>query len=60
VVTIGGVAATVVFSGLAPNFAQVYQLNVTVPNVPDGDQALVIQTGGLSTQALSLTVQGAQ
>jgi uncharacterized protein (TIGR03437 family) len=59
-VTIGGVPATVVFAGLAPNFAQVYQFNVTVPNVPDGDQPLVIQAGGLSSQALSLTVQGAQ
>ena len=60
VVTVGGVPATVVFAGLAPNFAQVYQLNVTVPNAPDGDQALVIQSGGLSTQALSLTIQGAK
>ncbi|MCU1260461.1 MAG: hypothetical protein JWO80_3346 [Bryobacterales bacterium] len=60
VITIGGVSATAVFAGLAPNFAQVYQFNVTIPNVPDGDQPLVIQTGGLTTQPLSITVQGAQ
>ena len=61
VVTVGGVPATVVFAGLAPGFAQVYQFNITIPNVPDGDQPLVIQTGGVSTQSgLSITVQGAQ
>ncbi len=60
VVTVGGVPAPVIFAGLAPGFAQVYQFNITIPNVPDGDQALVIQSAGVSTQSLSLTVQGAQ
>ena len=59
-VTIGGLPAAVVFAGLAPGFAQVYQLNVTVPAAPDGDQSLVITSAGLMTQALSVTIAGAQ
>ncbi len=59
-VTVGGVPATVVFAGLAPGFAQVYQFDITIPNVPDGDQALVISTAGLSTQSLSISVAGSQ
>jgi uncharacterized protein (TIGR03437 family) len=46
--TIGGVAAPVVYAGLVE--AGLYQFNVTVPNVPDGDAALVAQIGGVQTQ----------
>ncbi|MEZ5402368.1 MAG: choice-of-anchor V domain-containing protein [Bryobacteraceae bacterium] len=58
-VTIGGVAAEVVFAGLVPNFARLYQLNVKVPDaVPDGDLAIVIEAGGASSPAGTLiTVQ---
>jgi uncharacterized protein (TIGR03437 family) len=34
--TIGGVDATVSFSGLSPQFVGVNQLNIVVPNVPSG------------------------
>jgi uncharacterized protein (TIGR03437 family) len=36
-VTIGGVAATVSFSGLAGGYLGLYQFNVVVPNVPAND-----------------------
>jgi uncharacterized protein (TIGR03437 family) len=55
-VTIGGVAATVVYSGLVE--PGLYQLNVTVPNLPNGDAAVVATIGGVSTQTgVSVTVQ---
>lgn len=54
-VTIGGVTANVVFAGLAESGT--YQLNVTVPSLPDGDAAVVATIGGVSTQTgVSITV----
>lgn len=47
-VTIGGIKADVAFAELtAPGL---YQLNVTVPNVPDGDAAVVATVGGVQSQ----------
>ncbi len=56
-VLIGGVSATVAFAGLTG--AGLYQLNVVVPDgVPDGDQPLVVGTGGVQTQSgVSLAIQ---
>ena len=55
-VTIGGTSAPVTFAGLiAPGL---YQLNVTVPSVPNGDAAVVANIGGVSTQTgVSVTIQ---
>lgn len=55
-VTIGGAVANVVFAGLiAPGE---YQLNVTVPNLPNGDASIAASIGGASSQSgLSITVQ---
>ena len=48
---IGGKIATVSFAGLAPGFAGIYQFKSTVPvDSASGDQPVVIQIGGLSTQ----------
>lgn len=47
-ITIGGVPATVQFAGIVA--AGEYQLNVTVPQTADGDQALVAIIGGFSSQ----------
>ena len=49
--SIGGQAAQVSFAGLAPGFAGVYQFKTAIPvNLATGDQRVVIQVGGLSTQ----------
>lgn len=55
-ISVGGVPATVEFAGLVGN--GLYQFNIVVPNVPDGDQTLVAQIGGQRSQSsLRLTVQ---
>lgn len=54
-ILVGGVPATVEFAGLAGN--GLYQFNIVVPNVTDGDQTLVAQIGGQRSQStLRLTV----
>jgi uncharacterized protein (TIGR03437 family) len=53
--TVGGQSATVTGYIVAPG---VYQFNITVPNVADGDQALLLTTAGIGTQpGLFLAVQ---
>ena len=47
-VTIGGVTAKVQFAGVTG--VGLYQLNVVVPPLPDGDQKVVATIGGLSSQ----------
>jgi uncharacterized protein (TIGR03437 family) len=55
-VTMGGMAAAVTYAGLVS--PGLYQFNVTVPNLPSGDAAVVATLGSLSTQAgVSVTVQ---
>ena len=44
----GQTPATLVYSGLAPNFVGLYQFNVTVPNVGAGDMPLNIDIGGVT------------
>ena len=54
-VTIGGVQANVVFSGLAPTFVGLYQVNAEVPtSAPTGDAVplLVSTSSGTSNEAL--------
>lgn len=48
-VTIGGMNATVTFAGLSG--PGLYQLNVTVPQLPSGDQAVVATVGGVQSPA---------
>ncbi len=55
-ITIGGLAASVQYSGLVQ--AGLYQFNVTVPALPNGDAAVVATIGGMLTQkGVSLTIQ---
>jgi uncharacterized protein (TIGR03437 family) len=52
VVTIGGQTAQVLFSGLAPGFVGLYQVNVNVPSgLSAGNQAITIAIGGNTSPA---------
>jgi uncharacterized protein (TIGR03437 family) len=54
-VTIGGMSAVVTYAGLVESGT--YQLNVTVPNLPNGDAPVVATVGGVTTQnGVSITV----
>jgi uncharacterized protein (TIGR03437 family) len=58
-VTIGGQNAAVAFSGLAPGFAGLYQVNVTVPpGISAGTSVpLVVTAGALSSLPVTIAIQ---
>jgi uncharacterized protein (TIGR03437 family) len=58
-VTIGSVAATVTYSGLAPGFAGLYQVNALVPaDAPAGGAvAVVMKIGGSTSNTVTIAVQ---
>jgi len=58
-VTIGGVPATVLYSGLAPGLVGLYQVNVQVPaNAPTGSAVnLAITVGSLTSNTVTVAVQ---
>jgi uncharacterized protein (TIGR03437 family) len=59
VASIGGIRAPVTFSGLAPGFVGLYQVNVQVlDNAPSGDAVPVVVTlGGASSNTVTIAVQ---
>jgi len=58
-VTVGNAPATVSFSGLAPGFVGLYQVNIQVPNsAPSGDAIPVVLTiGGVTANTVTIAVQ---
>jgi thermolabile hemolysin len=57
-VTIGGVTATVGFSGIAPGTAAEYQINTMIPaGVQAGDSVPVVVKLGASTDTVTIAVQ---
>jgi uncharacterized protein (TIGR03437 family) len=59
IVTIGGAAAKVTYSGLAPGFAGLYQVNALVPDdAPSGNSVnLVLSIGGVQSNTVTIAVQ---
>jgi uncharacterized protein (TIGR03437 family) len=58
-VTVGGMSASVSFSGLAPGFVGLYQVNIQVPqNAPIGDAVpVVLSIGGTTSNNITMAVQ---
>jgi uncharacterized protein (TIGR03437 family) len=58
-VTIGGQAATVSFSGLAPGFVGLYQVNALVPQsvTPGSAVSLTLSIGGVNSNTVTIAVQ---
>jgi uncharacterized protein (TIGR03437 family) len=58
-VTIGGVTATVAFSGLAPGYVGLYQVNVQVPDTaPTGPAVpMVLTIGGVASNTATIAVE---
>jgi len=57
-ITIGGQPATVLFSGLAPGFADLYQVNAIVPaGIGTGPQTITCSIGGVSCATVNLYVK---
>ncbi len=57
-VTIGGLPATVLFSGLAPGFAGLYQINLQVPEgVPSGRQRVLLTAAGLRSNEVFVIIE---
>ncbi len=57
-ITIGGIPATVSFSGLAPGFVGLYQVNVQVPAAtPSGTQNLELTIDGVPSNTVTIAVQ---
>jgi adhesin/invasin len=58
VVTIAGVPATVLFSGLAPTFVGLYQVNVQVPTgTASGPASLQIQINGQTSNSATVAIR---
>jgi uncharacterized protein (TIGR03437 family) len=56
-ISFGSTPATTTYAGLAPGFVGLYQFNITVPNVADGDYQINITVGSVKVpQTMFLTV----
>jgi uncharacterized protein (TIGR03437 family) len=57
-VTVGGMQAQVLFAGLAPMFAQLYQVNFIIPTgVPPGNAVLLVEASGQQSAPVTITLQ---
>jgi len=55
--TIDGQAASVLFAGLAPGFAGVYQVNLTVPQLAPGDYLVHVTVAGIASNSGTISVR---
>lgn len=57
-ITIAGSTCNVLFSGLTPGFAGLYQMNITLPpNLPSGDQPLLVNSNGIASNATVIAIR---
>ncbi len=57
-IRIGGVDAQLSYDGLVSGLVGLYQFNITVPNVSNGDQPVTVDLGGAGTgQSIFITVK---
>ena len=54
--TIGGVPAEVSFSGLAPGFVGLYQMNVRVPEITDGVAEVIVTVNGSASNPVTIQI----
>lgn len=58
IMTVGGQTATVQYSGLAPNYVGLYQVNFVVPQgIPTGQQPITCSIGGVTSKTAFLSVK---
>jgi len=56
-VSIAGISAPVTFSGLAPAFVGLYQINFQLPaDVPSGDQPLIVSANNVSSNPVTISI----
>jgi glucosylceramidase len=55
--TVGGTPATVLFAGLAPGFAGLWQVNVQLPAGASGAATVTLSVGGVATSPVTVWVQ---
>jgi uncharacterized protein (TIGR03437 family) len=55
--SIVGQTAQVLFAGLAPGFAGLYQVNILVPQVSAGQQPLQVSVGGVASNSGTISVR---
>jgi uncharacterized protein (TIGR03437 family) len=55
--TIGGMPATVEFSGLAPGYTGLYQVNILVPQLPSGQYPLQVSVNGTASNAAPISIR---
>ena len=55
--SIGGQSAQVTFAGLAPGFAGLYQVNIRVPQVPAGSEALQVEVNGAASNSGEISLR---
>lgn len=56
--TLGGVPAKVLFAGLAPGFAQLYQMNILIPSgVTPGNAVLLLTVSGQQSAPVTILVK---